>query len=188
MDAQIVDNQKDLLLRVLEETLHEVNEDRDVQRTLVELEPHEAAIAHGGRSCSSRTSVRSASGSESVLLARNLCRSDPGCKYPSRRSSKSPPCRALPAPRSTDNPAPATPRSFADRAVSPASVAFCEVKPHRFKIELHRRQAKRLAKLSYESAPRTACAVHNANGQLHLVWHLSADPALDAPRFQPLSE
>src|SRR5450755_2816404 len=48
MDAQIVDNQKDLLLRVLDETLHEINEDRDVQRTLVELEPHEAAIANGG--------------------------------------------------------------------------------------------------------------------------------------------
>jgi len=48
MDAQIVDNQKDLLLRVLEEPLHEINEDRDVQRTLVELEPHEAAIANGG--------------------------------------------------------------------------------------------------------------------------------------------
>ena len=48
MDAQIVDDQKDLLLRVLDETLHEVDEDRDVQRTLVEIEPHEAAIVHGG--------------------------------------------------------------------------------------------------------------------------------------------
>jgi hypothetical protein len=48
MDAQIVDDQKNLLLRVLDETLHEIDEDRHVQRALVEPEPHQAAIAHCG--------------------------------------------------------------------------------------------------------------------------------------------
>jgi hypothetical protein len=48
MDGQIIDNQKDLLLRVLDETLHEIDEDRHVQRAFIELEPHETAIAHGG--------------------------------------------------------------------------------------------------------------------------------------------
>ena len=37
---------KQMTLQV-DETLHEINEDRHVQRTLVELEPHKAAIAHG---------------------------------------------------------------------------------------------------------------------------------------------
>ena len=48
MDAQIVDDQKNLLLRVLDETLHEIDEDRHVQRALVEPEPHQAAIADCG--------------------------------------------------------------------------------------------------------------------------------------------
>src|ERR1700730_2000266 len=48
MDARIADDQKDLLLRVPDETRHEVDEDRTIQGTLVKLEPHEAAIAHRG--------------------------------------------------------------------------------------------------------------------------------------------
>src|SRR6202047_4479518 len=48
MDARIADDQKDLLLRVSDETRHEVDEDRTVQGALMELEPHEAAIAHRG--------------------------------------------------------------------------------------------------------------------------------------------
>ena len=55
MDAQIVDDQKELLFRVLDESLDEsldeideADEDRHVQRALVDLEPHETAIARGG--------------------------------------------------------------------------------------------------------------------------------------------
>ena len=48
LDARIVDDRKGLLFRVLDETLHEVDEDRRVRRALVEPEPHETAIARGG--------------------------------------------------------------------------------------------------------------------------------------------
>src|SRR3984893_7407117 len=48
MDARIADDQKDLLLRVPDETRHEVDEDRTIQGALIELEPHEATIAHRG--------------------------------------------------------------------------------------------------------------------------------------------
>ncbi len=48
MDARIVDDQKELLFRVPDETLHELYEDRNIQRALGDLEPHEAAMAHGG--------------------------------------------------------------------------------------------------------------------------------------------
>jgi hypothetical protein len=42
MDAQIVDDEKDLLLGVLDETLQKIDEDRHLQRALVEPEPHQA--------------------------------------------------------------------------------------------------------------------------------------------------
>jgi hypothetical protein len=46
MGAPITDDQKDLLLRVPDETRHEVDEDRTIQGALIELEEsHEAAIA-----------------------------------------------------------------------------------------------------------------------------------------------
>src|ERR1700732_3562481 len=48
MDTSIADDQKDLLPRVPDETRHEVDEDRTIQGVLIELEPHEAAIAHRG--------------------------------------------------------------------------------------------------------------------------------------------
>ena len=49
-------------------------------------------------------------------------------------------------------------------------------------MELHRRQAKRLAKLLMDQLPYRLRRPQR-EGQLHLVWHLIADPALDAPRF-----
>ena len=73
----------------VDETLHEINEDRDVQRTLVELEPHEAAIAHGGDH------------TRRELLSR--LRQDRRLSF--WRVTFAPPGRALPAPRLTDNPA-----------------------------------------------------------------------------------
>jgi hypothetical protein len=39
MDAQIVDDQKDLLFRVLDETLQKIDEDRHIQRALVLIRP-----------------------------------------------------------------------------------------------------------------------------------------------------
>jgi hypothetical protein len=51
MDAQVGDNQKELLFRVLDETLHEIDEvdkGRHIRRALVDLEPHGTAIAASG--------------------------------------------------------------------------------------------------------------------------------------------
>jgi hypothetical protein len=51
MDAQVGDNQKELLFRVLDETLHEIDEvdkSRHVRRALVDLEPHGTAMAASG--------------------------------------------------------------------------------------------------------------------------------------------
>jgi hypothetical protein len=51
MDAQVGDNQKELLFRVLDETLHEIDEvdkGRHVRRALVDLEPHGTAMAASG--------------------------------------------------------------------------------------------------------------------------------------------
>ena len=51
MDAQVGDNQKELLFRVLDETLHEIDEvdkGRHVRRALVDLEPYGTAMAASG--------------------------------------------------------------------------------------------------------------------------------------------
>jgi hypothetical protein len=51
MDAQVGDNQKELLFRVLDKTLHEIDEvdkGRHVRRALVDLEPHGTAMAASG--------------------------------------------------------------------------------------------------------------------------------------------
>lgn len=51
MDAQVGDNQKELLFRVLDETLYEIDEvdkGRHVRRALLDLEPHGTAMAASG--------------------------------------------------------------------------------------------------------------------------------------------
>jgi len=111
-------------------------------------------------------------------LARNLCRSDPGCKYPSRRSSN----HRLVAlcPRRDRRIILLQPRAIfcGSRCVVRVS-GFCEVKPTLQMSCIVDRQASCQA---LWISSRTACAVHNAKGNCIWSGNLSGS-ALDAPRF-----
>jgi hypothetical protein len=134
----------------------------------------------GRRRDRTRMFAWSVSGSASDLAVHILLsscrrgRSGPGRGRLPRRSRKSPPSRASPAPQCADNPAPARPRSFADRAASRVSKVFARSTPTASDKAVVDRPSV-LPNFLWIRA-RTACARPQRERQLHLIRHLIADP------------
>jgi len=174
MGAPITDDQKDLLLRVPDETRHEVDEDRTNQGALIELEPHEAAIAHRGDHAHSeflpgprqdrRLAFRCNPPAGLILVA------DAGLAAPmdhrllALRPRRDRRIRSKPG------------RDLSRIARRRACQRFLRGETPPLQIERHRRQAERLAELLVDQLAHGLCRER----QLHLIRHLIADPALQA--------
>lgn len=79
-----------------------------------------------------------------------------------------------------DNPGPARPGSFADRAARRPCQRFLRGEPPPLQIERHRRQAEALAEFLLDQLAHRLRRPQRER-QLHLIRHLIADPALHAP-------